>query len=163
MGLFSFLKNAGSKVLTKKATAEATSPEIKKLEAELFRKQKLILLKGVVTSSGVKVTKMDMDLIKDDTIIISGKVKNQEAKEKLVLALGNVGGIAKVNAQGIVVSKEAPEAKFYTVKKGDTLGKIAKAHYGDAKKYKQIFEANTPMLKNPNRIYPGQKLRIPAL
>jgi len=65
MGLFSFLKNAGSKVLTKKATREATSPEIKKLEAELFRKQKLILLKGVVTSSGVKVTKMEMDLIKD--------------------------------------------------------------------------------------------------
>ncbi len=57
--------------------------------------------------------------------------------------------------------KKEPEAKYYTVVKGDTLSKIAKASYGDAMKYPVIFEANKPMLKDPDKIYPGQVLRIP--
>jgi nucleoid-associated protein YgaU len=52
-------------------------------------------------------------------------------------------------------------SKFYTVVKGDTLSKIAKEFYGDASKYPVIFEANTPMLKDPDLIYPGQVLRVP--
>ena len=63
----------------------------------------------------------------------------------------------------MTVVKQAPQATFYTVKSGDTLSKIAKAHYGDASKYNAIFEANTLMLKDPDKIYPGQKLRIPQL
>jgi nucleoid-associated protein YgaU len=55
------------------------------------------------------------------------------------------------------------EATFYTVKSGDTLGKIAQEQYGSASKYTVIFEANQPMLKDPDKIYPGQSLRIPAL
>ena len=57
----------------------------------------------------------------------------------------------------------APKATFYTVQSGDTLSKIAKEHYGDAMKYPVIFEANKPMLEHPDKIYPGQQLRIPPL
>ena len=62
----------------------------------------------------------------------------------------------------MTVDQSGPEAKFYTVNKGDTLSKIAKQFYGDANQYPKIFEANKPMLKNPDEIYPGQMLRIPA-
>ncbi len=60
-------------------------------------------------------------------------------------------------------AQEAAESLFYTVESGDTLWKIADDHYGDGSKYPVIFEANTPMLKNPDLIYPGQVLRIPPL
>jgi nucleoid-associated protein YgaU len=49
----------------------------------------------------------------------------------------------------------------YEVKKGDSLSKIAKQHYGSAADWKRIFEANTDILKDPDKIYPGQKLKIP--
>jgi nucleoid-associated protein YgaU len=56
---------------------------------------------------------------------------------------------------------ESTAVKIYEVKSGDTLSKIAKAEYGDANAYNIIFEANTDILKNPNTIFPGQKLKIP--
>ena len=61
------------------------------------------------------------------------------------------------------VVKSEPEAQFYEVKRGDSLSKIAKQFYGDPMKYKIIFEANQPMLDNPDTIFPGQTLRIPTL
>ena len=61
----------------------------------------------------------------------------------------------------MTVAKQEPEGTYYEVQKGDTLSKIAKQHYGDANKYPVIFEANKPMLKDPDEIYPGQRLRIP--
>jgi nucleoid-associated protein YgaU len=78
------------------------------------------------------------------------------------LALGNVAGVAKVE-ESIAAAHGGGEATFYTVKKGDTLSAIAKSHYGDGGKYMKIFEANKPMLKDPDKIYPGQVLRIPPL
>ncbi len=161
MGLFSFLKNAGSKVLTKKAAAEVKSPEITKMEEELFRKQKLFLLKSVVDNTGIKIKNLELDL-NDDTATIYGQVKKQADKERLILVLGNVGGIASVDDR-IGVDKEEPAAEFYTVKKGDSLSKIAKRYYGDPMKYKQLFEANQPLLKDPSKIFPGQQIRIPKL
>src|SRR5262249_2182580 len=80
--------------------------------------------------------------------------------EKVVLAVGNVEGIARVEDR-LEGSNPQPEARYYTVVKGDTLSKIARAQYGEANKYPQIFEANKPMLKDPDKIYPGQVLRIP--
>ncbi len=168
MGLFDFLKSAGSKVLTKKNASTVKNKEITKLEKELaakqeelLKKQKLVLLKGMVDSSGIKVKGLELDLNKDK-VTVYGQVKTQSDKEKVILALGNVGGIAKVDDR-ISVKKEEPAATFYTVKRGDSLSKIAKKMYGDAKLYKKIFEANKPMLKDPNLIYPGQSLRIPPL
>jgi nucleoid-associated protein YgaU len=87
-------------------------------------------------------------------------VPDQATKEKVVLALGNVAGVAAVEEAVTPETAEA-EAVMYTVKKGDTLSAIAKAHYGEGAKYMAIFEANKPMLKHPDKIYPGQTLRIP--
>ena len=80
----------------------------------------------------------------------------------MVLAVGNVIGIARVDDR-LEAKKKAPEAQMHTVVSGDSLSKIAKKYYGDANKYNLIFEANQPMLKHPDKIYPGQVLRVPPL
>jgi nucleoid-associated protein YgaU len=101
-----------------------------------------------------------------DVATLTGRAPSQEAMEKAVLCAGNQAGIASVDCQVEVdtpAQEAAPEPVFYTVKSGDTLGKIAAAQYGDASKYPVIFEANRPMLSDPDKIYPGQALRIPPL
>ncbi|OLV78422.1 peptidoglycan-binding protein LysM, partial [Acinetobacter baumannii] len=95
-----------------------------------------------------------------DTAIIKGQVQSQADKEKIILIVGNVDHVAQVDDQMTVATPE-PESKFYTVKSGDNLSKIAKEFYGDANQYQKIFEANKPMLKDPDEIFPGQVLRIP--
>lgn len=117
-------------------------------------------LKASLDKLGLPTDGLDID-VSGDTVKVSGKAASQELKEKVILALGNNKGIAKVDE-----SIEAPTtdvASFYTVQKGDTLSAIAKKQYGSADKYMAIFEANKPMLKDPDRIYPGQVLRIPKL
>ena len=164
MGLFSFLKNAGSKIFNS-ATKTTPSPNLSEAEArraeEIARKQKIIVLKGVVNSLNLPVEDLDINYHKD-TVTVYGKAQTQADKEKIILALGNVAGVAAVDDRMIVDNPE-PEAVFYEVKRGDSLSKIAKAHYGNAMKYPVIFEANKPMLKDPDKIYPGQVLRIPSL
>jgi nucleoid-associated protein YgaU len=96
------------------------------------------------------------------TVTVYGVAPDQATKEKIALAAGNVAGVSAVNNM-MSVDKSAPEAKYYTVVSGDNLSKISKAQYGDANKYMTIFEANRPMLSNPDKIYPGQVLRIPPL
>ena len=95
------------------------------------------------------------------TVTVSGTVPDQATKEKVLLCCGNVHGVSAVNDMLIVDAPE-PESQWHTVVSGDNLSKIAKAFYGDANKYPVIFEANKPMLKHPDKIYPGQLLRIPA-
>jgi nucleoid-associated protein YgaU len=109
---------------------------------------------------GFKVQDLLID-VEGDKVMVKGKVDNQEQKEKIVLLLGNSEGIGSVDDQLQVVNPEPP-AQYYDVKPGDSLSKIAKQVYGDAQKYNLIFEANRPMLKDPDAIFPGQKLRIPA-
>jgi len=97
-----------------------------------------------------------------------GSVDTIENKNKIIVTAGNVDGIASVEDWLVVkhppvVTPPPPEKQFYTVKKGDYLSKIAKEVYGNANKYNVIFEANKPMLKDPNLIYPGQVLVIPPL
>jgi nucleoid-associated protein YgaU len=94
------------------------------------------------------------------TVQVSGEAPDQATREKIVLCCGNVTGVEKVDDQ-MTVARSEPEAKLYTVVSGDTLSKIAKEQYGNANAYQQIFEANKPMLKHPDKIYPGQVLRIP--
>ena len=96
------------------------------------------------------------------TVTVSGKVGSQADRERIVLALGNTEGIAQVDDR-LEVEATEPEATFYTVQSGDSLSKIAKEQYGNAMKYPVIFEANKPMLTDPDKIYPGQVLRIPPL
>lgn len=103
-----------------------------------------------------------------EKVILRGRVPRREAAEKIVLETGNTRGVSEVESH-LEVEDETPDApkpkakpaRFYTVKSGDTLSKIAKEAYGDASKYPVIFEANKPTLKDPDEIYPGQVLRIP--
>ena len=137
MGLFDFIKDAGKKM-----------DDHFDLAKEVYE-------------TGIEVE--DLDIKHDQGIVkVHGKVKNQEDREKVVLALGNVEGVEKVD-DFLFVENPQPEGQFHTVVSGDTLGKIAKTYYGNAMKYMAIFEANKPMLKNPDLIYPGQVLRIPKL
>jgi nucleoid-associated protein YgaU len=96
------------------------------------------------------------------TVHVSGMARDQATKEKVILCCGNVAGVETVE-ENLTVREHAPAARFHTVQKGETLSKIAQQLYGDANKYQTIFEANKPMLKHPDKIYPGQSLRIPPL
>ncbi|MGJ8591685.1 MAG: peptidoglycan-binding protein LysM [Aquaticitalea sp.] len=170
MGLFSFIKNAGAKVFGVGKTKEEEQKEAAKAKADASAKAAADELKAEEQASKkleqtIRDLQLDVENLKieidDDQATVSGKAYDQSTKEKVVLVVGNTNGIATVDDQ-MSVDHEEPEAKFYTVVKGDTLSKIAKEYYGDANKYPQIFEANKPMLKDANLIYPGQVLRIPA-
>lgn len=152
MGLFSFIKNSGKKIFGKK-DEDVPSKE----KAELKASELLAHLKQL----GLKYHTLKIAL-KEDNVILGGEVEHQEDAEKIVLAIGNIDGVDSVNNQMIVLVP-APEARYHTVKEDDWLSKIAKEYYGDASKYILILEANKPMLKNPDEIYPGQVLRIPHL
>ncbi len=91
---------------------------------------------------------------------MTGTAPDQATREKILLAAGNVAGVAEVENR-MTVARAEPEAQFHTVVRGDTLSAIAKQFYGNANKYLAIFEANKPMLTHPDKIYPGQVLRIP--
>ena len=160
MGLFSFIKNAGAKVFgigktDAEEAAEAAAAELK-LEEAAARK-----LEETIKDLQLQVEDLNV-FIDDDAATISGKAYDQATKEKVILVVGNSNGIATVDDQ-MTVEHVEPEAQFHTVVSGDTLGKIAKKYYGNAMKYPVIFEANKPMLTHPDKIYPGQVLRIPAL
>ncbi|HZW62917.1 MAG TPA: peptidoglycan-binding protein LysM [Flavobacteriaceae bacterium] len=154
MGLFSFVKDAGAKVFGVKTDASKTTAKEVQTEEEAANR-----LKETISDFGLQVENLAISL-NGDKATVSGKAQNQATKEKVILVVGNALGIATVDDQ-LTVENPEPEAQFHTVVSGDTLGKIAKKYYGNAKKYQVIFEANTPMLKNPDLIYPGQVLRIP--
>lgn len=164
MGLFSFIKDAGAKVFgIGNTTAEEKAEEAAKAaEAELKAEEAAARqLEETIKDLDLKVEGLNIH-IDDDMATISGAAFDQATKEKVVLVVGNSSGISTVDDQMTVENSE-PEAQFHTVISGDTLGKIAKKYYGNAMKYPVIFEANKPMLKDPDLIYPGQVLRIPHL
>ncbi|WP_417706877.1 peptidoglycan-binding protein LysM [Pseudomonas sp.] len=144
MSLFAFVKDAGVKLWESLVGQEAQAAES---------------LKEHVTKVGLGHPNIEVS-VEGDKVIARGEVASQEEKEKILLALGNVVGVGEVEDQ-INVTTPAPAARFVTVNKGDTLSAIAKAEYGNANAYMKIFEANKPMLSHPDKIYPGQVLRIP--
>lgn len=164
MGLFSFLKNAGAKMFGKeeeaKPTPSSTTVNVEAMQAAV-KKSRETALENLVKSHGLQVENLSID-VNDDQVTVYGQTENVTTKEKVILTLGNVEGIACVDDRISVVQTE-PESVFYEVKKGDSLSKIAKEHYGDMMKYPIIFEANKPMLTDPDLIYPGQVLRIPHI
>lgn len=153
MGLMSFFKGVGEKLFGGKEQEEAPVEKKEELKASalLAHIQKLGLPFNTLT---VKTS--------GDTVTLEGEVDKQEDSEKIALAVGNVEGVHMVNNLLTVATPE-PEAQYHTVVEGDWLSKIAKKYYGDANKYEIIFEANKPMLTHPDKIYPGQVLRIPPL
>ncbi|MFK3790201.1 MULTISPECIES: peptidoglycan-binding protein LysM [Pseudomonas] len=145
MSIFSFVKEAGEKLIDLLTPGNANASE----------QLKEHIAKVGLGNPNVQAT------VEGDKVIVKGEVASQEEKEKILLALGNIAGVGSVEDQIIVSGPVAATAVFVTVKKGDTLSAIAKAQYGDANKYNKIFEANKPLLSHPDKIYPGQVLRIP--
>lgn len=152
MGLFSFIKDAGAKIFGKKVE-EAPVEEKATLKAGALLEH--------VKSLGLKYNSIKI-ILKGDDVTVEGEVNAQEDAEKITLTLGNVEGVDTVENL-MTVKEPKPEAQYHTVEKGEWLSKIAKKYYGDANKYTVIFEANKPMLTDPDLIYPGQVLRIPSL
>lgn len=148
MGMFSFIKEVGEKLFGGKTVAQATSAEVEQA------------LKSKVEELGLKTDGLQISF-DNGQITLKGSTADQETREKIILAMGNNEGIAAIQEEIVIHAPPSPPARFYTVVKGDNLSKISKAHYGDPNKYNKIFEANKPMLSHPDKIYPGQVLRIP--
>jgi len=119
-------------------------------------------LKKEVEDYGLNTDGVDIQVNDDGVVTVKGEAVSQEMKEKIILAVGNVEGIGGVNDEA-GAKNGGRESRFHTVKSGDTLSAISKTYYGTWKLYPEIFEANKPMLSDPDKIYPGQVLRIPAI
>jgi nucleoid-associated protein YgaU len=166
MGLIEFVKGVGRKLHIVKdepeaAAAPAGGPTPEQVQDVRDRqdRQRAASLAKLIQEMGFSVDELGVRVDGDKTTL-TGTVDSQEIREKIVLLVGNTEGTGGVDDQ-LQVSAPAPEAQYYEVVKGDTLSHIAKHFYGNANKYMAIFEANKPMLKDPDEIYPGQKLRIP--
>lgn len=171
MGLFDFVKEAGEKLFHHD---QEQDPEV--------------INQGLADAIVERINELGLDIydlavsVEEGTVTLSGEAADNETREKAVLAAGNVDGIGAVDDQMSVAAVEyededgegnydeeaetdetASDSEFYTVKRGDTLSKIAREFYGDASEYMTIFEANQPMLDDPDEIYPGQVLRIPVV
>jgi nucleoid-associated protein YgaU len=164
MGLLSFIKEAGEKLFgggeAKAAQAKVqAAPTPENVAAMSAAAGKAIA--DYVGTQGLKVEGLDVGFdAPSGTVTVSGTVPDQATREKVLLCCGNVSGVSAVNDM-LTVKAPEPESQWHTVVSGDNLSKIAKKFYGDPNKYPVIFEANKPMLKHPDKIYPGQLLRIP--
>jgi nucleoid-associated protein YgaU len=152
MGLISFLKGAGEKVFGK--------------SEETLEKEKAEAIVKHINKYGLNVKDLAVT-VDGETVTLNGEVSSVLERNRVVVVTGNVEGISSVNDKLVLNVPEPvvvePEKQYYTVVSGDYLSKISKRVYGDAMKYNIIFEANKPMLTDPDKIYPGQVLVIPAL
>ncbi|QGM98905.1 peptidoglycan-binding protein LysM [Methylocystis parvus] len=149
MGIFDFFKGK-----SKAAPAPAGATDTSAAPADALIKE--------LQAHGFDVSTVDIE-VDGGKVTLNGAVNSRAEMEKIVLAVGNTKGVAQVE-NNLIAPDADPEAPsgVYIVKEGDTLWKIAEASYGDGKRYEEIFEANKPMLKHPDKIYPGQRLRIPG-
>lgn len=143
MGLFDFVKDIGTKLFNRDEEA-----------AEKIKKHIEANNPGI---SGLEVT------FDKGVVSLSGQAASAEAMEKAVLLAGNVEGVTEVNASSLQAPPEQEKVEYYIIRKGDTLSAIAKQFYGNASEYPRIFEANREVIRDPNLIYPGQKIRIPLV
>ena len=164
MGLFSFIKEAGEKLFGgKEVEAAAAQAGSNPAPLQDLNDKAARAIEAYIASQNLGVQGVQVAF--DGTsgkVVVQGQAPTQEAKEKVTLCCGNVASVTSVENLMDVTHPE-PEAQYHDVVSGDTLSAIAKKFYGDANKYPVIFEANKPMLSHPDKIYPGQKLRIPPL
>ena len=161
MGLLTFIKDAGEKLFGKREAKAASAPAAAAPDPAAANKAAADAILAYIktqdlTTIGITVTFDGAS----GMVKVAGSVPDQATKEKIILCCGNVEGVEHVEEE-ILVEETEPEAEFYTVVKGDNLSKIAKHHYGNANEWKRIFEANKDVLKDPDKIFPGQKLKIP--
>lgn len=166
MGLLSFIKDAGEKLFGKAEAKAAPAGSGGAPSADTMAHANEAAAAAIATYIGAMGLKVDGLTVGYDgasaTVTVAGQTADQATKEKVLLCCGNVQNVAAVNDMLTVVEASAPEAQYYTVVKGDNLSKVSKQFYGTPNKYMAIFEANQPMLSHPDKIYPGQLLRIPA-
>jgi nucleoid-associated protein YgaU len=141
MGLFDFFKDMGEKIF---GSEDEAAEKIKEnIEA---------------SNPGIQ----DLNVTYNDGVVeLTGTADSAEAMEKAVLMAGNVQGVSEVKADGVSAPPQPAPVEYYVIQKGDSLSAIAKRYYGNAKDYPRIFDANREVIKNPDLIYPGQKIRIP--
>ena len=164
MGMFSFIKEAGEKLFgrgeakaAQEAAAAAPTPE----NVAALSKTAGDAIATYINSMGLKVDALQVSFDgPSGTVTVAGVAPDQATKEKVVLCCGNVANVSSVTDL-MTVADDSPESQMYVVKSGDNLSKISNEFYGTPNKYPQIFEANKPMLTSPDKIYPGQVLRIP--
>jgi nucleoid-associated protein YgaU len=140
MGLFDFVKEIGHKLFNRD---EEAAEKIKKHLEE--------------TNPGISGLAVEF---KNGVVSMSGQATSAEAMEKAVLMAGNVQGVSEVKIDGLQAPPVQAKVEYYLIKKGDTLSAIAKQFYGKPNDYPRIFEANREVIKDPNKIFPGQKIRI---
>jgi nucleoid-associated protein YgaU len=167
MGLLDFVKDAGEKLFgmgkAKAAMQEAAAAPADEGKIKAANDAAGDAIVAYIGSQNLSATGMVVSFDgASSTVTVYGIAPDQATMEKIVLCCGNVAGVVAVNNM-MSVDRSEPEATYHTVVSGDNLSKISKAHYGDPNKYMKIYEANTPMLKHPDKIYPGQVLRIPPL
>ena len=143
MGLFDFAKDIGAKVFGDK---EDPAEQAGKVKSHIEKDNPGVADLEVAVSEGI--------------VSLKGEASSSEALEKAVLLAGNVQGVEKVMAVTVKAPDE-PKVEYYEIVSGDTLSGIAKKYYGDAMQYPRLFEANREVIKDPDLIYPGQKIRIP--
>ncbi|MGI9616000.1 MAG: peptidoglycan-binding protein LysM [Acidimicrobiales bacterium] len=191
MGVFDFVKEAGAKIgigdskeekeaqaKAEAAAAKAASNERAAEIAERVKNRKAVKaredrmerleeskkargLENYIKELGFDVEGLDVRF-DDGLATVTGKAADQDIREKVILAIGNTEGVGQVQDSIEVPTGAAAESDLHVVVSGDTLSQIAKTYLGDASKYPAIFEANRPMLSDPDKIYPGQVLRIPG-
>jgi nucleoid-associated protein YgaU len=166
MSLLSFMKDAGEKLFGRGTASAAPAGSAAPAPAPVDQKAQDVAngetIKKYISSLGLNASNLNVTYDSSNfTATISGEAPDQATREKIVLAAGNVMNVSQVDDNLTVAAGGQEEATFHTVTKGETLSKIAKEAYGDANQYNKIFEANRPMLKSPDLIYPGQVLRIP--
>lgn len=146
-----------SKRVQDRRSAQAKAERIEKLEES----KKARGLEKYVRDLGIDIKNLDIRY-DDGVATITGQAANQEARERAILAIGNTTDVGQVQDEIEVPDNAADESQMHVVVSGDTLSAIAKKYLGDATKYPVIFEANRPMLSDPDKIYVGQVLRIPS-
>ena len=164
MGMFSFIKEAGEKLFgrgeakaAQEAAAKAPTPENVAALSQVAGDA----IETYIKSMNLSVEGLDVSFdAPTGTVTVKGAAADQATREKVLLCCGNVSSVVAVNDQ-MTVAKSEPVSQMYVVVSGDNLSKISKQFYGSPDKYTQIFEANKPMLTHPDKIYPGQVLRIP--
>ena len=169
MSLISFIKDAGEKLFGHKDAEAAAQqaqakPDDATLQARMVEANQTAAtaIYNYIGTQNLSADGLNVDFDgATGSVTVAGIAADQATKEKIVLCCGNVHGVAQVNDM-LTVSEPAEESQYHTVARGDTLSAIAKRFYGNANSYMKIFEANKPMLSHPDKIYPGQLLRIPA-
>ena len=141
MGLLSFAKDIGHKLFSN--------------EAEAAEK-----VASHINEDNPGINNLEVQ-VEDGVATLSGEAESAEALQKAVLMAGNIQGIKVVNDNGVTAPAPMEEVEYYEIKSGDTLWAVAQKYYDDGSKYTRIFEANREVIKDPDKIFVGQKIRIP--